>query len=134
MKLLFENWREYLKEAHGVQTTWDDVHIEDVWKIIGRSCKKGRECKTFEPSVLKSKLKHKPSVTLDPERVKGASLAYPLIVVVDRDTGEYQYIMDGNHRFAQAIQLELEEKQLDAEIQVKELYTDEYNQLFGGAE
>ena len=126
MKLLFENWRGYLKEAYGTQTTWDDVHIEDVWNIIGRSCEEGsRECTPFKPSVLKSKLKHKPSVTLDPERVKGASLAYPLIVVVNRDTGEYQYIMDGNHRFAQAIQS-------GAEIQVKELYTDEYNSLFGG--
>ena len=134
MKLLFENWRKYLKEAYGTQTTWDDVHIEDVWNIIGRSCEEGsRECILFKPSVLKSKLKHKPiTKTLDPERVKGASLAYPLIVVVNRDTGEYQYIMDGNHRFAQAIQLE--KKQLDAEIQVKELYTDEYNQLFGGTE
>ena len=37
----------------------------------------------------------------------------------------YQYIMDGNHRFANAIQS-------GAEIQVKELYTDEYNSLFGG--
>ena len=129
MKLLFENWRQYLEEAYGTQTTWDDVHIEDVWKIIGRSCEEGpRECKPYTTDDLYNKLKNKPIVdTLDPERVEYADPKHPLIVVVNRDTEEYQYIMDGNHRFANAIQS-------GAEIQVKELYTDEYNQLFGGAE
>ena len=136
MKLLLENWREYLKEAHGIDstpchginTTWDDVHIDDVFKITGKSCEEEgkRECKSFSPSDLESKLKHKPCVDLDPDRIERAKkgLKHPLIVLVDSDTGEYQHIMDGNHRFAAA-------QKLDAEIKVKELYTDEYNQLFG---
>jgi hypothetical protein len=123
MKLLMENWRKYLKEASGLETTWDDVHIDDVFEIVGSACEDGRECITFKPSDLESKLANKPSVTLDPERVENAELEHPLIVVVDRDTEEYQYIMDGNHRYAKA-------KQLDVEVQVKELYTDEYENLF----
>jgi len=129
MKLLFENWRKYLKEAHGLKTTWDDVHIDAVFEITGRSCDKAsRECKPYTTDALYNKLKNKPIVdTLDPKRVKYADPKHPLIVVVNRDTEEYQYIMDGNHRFANAIQS-------GVEIQVKELYTDEYNQLFGDAE
>ena len=112
-----------MKEASGLETTWDDVHIDDVFEIVGSACEDGRECITFKPSDLESKLANKPSVTLDPERVENAELEHPLIVVVDRDTEEYQYIMDGNHRYAKA-------KQLDVEVQVKELYTDEYENLF----
>jgi hypothetical protein len=128
MKLLFENWRKYLKEAHGLKTTWDDVHIDAVFEMTGRSCEEGKKCIPYTTDDLYNKLKNKPIVdTLDPKRVKYADPKHPLIVVVNRDTEEYQYIMDGNHRFANAIQS-------GAEIQVKELYTDEYNQLFGDAE
>ena len=126
MKLILENWRRYLNEASGLETTWDDVHIDDVFEIVGNTCENGRKCITFKPSDLESKLANKPSVTLDPERVENAELEHPLIVVVDRDTEEYQYIMDGNHRYAKA-------KQLDVEVQVKELYTDEYENLFRSA-
>jgi hypothetical protein len=122
VKLLFENWRKFVNEAHGTDTTWDDVHINDVFEIIGKSCEEGRECKSMPASELRERLKNKPSVGLDPARVAKASLQFPLIVVVDN--GEYQYIMDGNHRFARA---EAE----DAIVQVKELYTEEYNKLFG---
>jgi len=138
MKLLLENWREYLKEAHGIDTTWDNVHIDDVFKITGKSCEEGtRECKSFSPSDLESKLKHKPvRVGLEPESVRRIErakegLEHPLIVLVDSDTGEYQHIMDGNHRFAAATALAKEEEGIEVKIKVKELYTDEYNQLFG---
>jgi len=125
MKLLLENWRQYLNEAHGLDTTWDDVHINDVFEIIGKSCEEGRECKLMPASELRKRLKNKPSVKLDPDRVKKANLDYPLIVVVK--DGEYQYIMDGNHRFARA-------EPKDAIVQVKELDIEEYNKLFVGAE
>ena len=125
MKLLLESWRGYLNEAHGLDTTWDDVHINDVFEIIGKSCEEGRECKSMPASELRKRLKNKPSVKLDPDRVKKANLGYPLIVVVK--DGEYQYIMDGNHRFARA-------EPKDAIVQVKELDFEEYNKLFGGAE
>ena len=125
MKLLFENWREYLKEAHGLDTTWDDVHIDDVFKITGKSCEEGRECIKYTTARLELKLKNKPIVdTLDPDRVKTANPEHPLIVVVNN--GEYQHIMDGNHRFANAVKT-------GKDVKVKELDIEEYNKMFGGA-
>jgi hypothetical protein len=57
MKLLMENWREYLNEAHGLDTTWDNLHIDDVFKITGKSCDEGKECKSYTTELLKSILK-----------------------------------------------------------------------------
>ena len=128
MKLLLENWREYIKEAHGIDTTWDKVHIDDVFKITGKSCGEGKECKKYTTEELK--LKNKPITdTLDPDRVKNANPDYPLIVVVK--DGEYQYVMDGNHRFANAVKTG-EEKGVVQTVKVKELDIEEYNELFGG--
>ena len=132
MKLLLENWREYINENRGLDTTWDDVHIDDVFRLIGKSCKEGRECKSMPASVLSGKIKNKEVLNtvlnnLDPEKLVDANYEFPLIVVVDK--GEYQYIFDGNHRFAAA--LADEELGKDAIVQVKELYTEEYNELFG---
>jgi ParB-like chromosome segregation protein Spo0J len=56
--------------------------------------------------------------------VNKANPEHPLIVVVDG--GEYQYIMDGNHRFANAVKT-------GKDVKVKELDIEEYNKLFGGA-
>ena len=125
MKLIFENWREYIKEAHGLDTTWDNLHINDVFKITGKSCGEGKKCEEYTTEELKSKLKHKPIVdTLDPDRVEKANPDHPLIVVVE--DGEYQYIMDGNHRFANAVEN-------GKDVKVKELDIEEYNKLFRDA-
>ena len=130
MKSLLENWREYIKEAHGIDTTWDKVHIDDVFKITGKSCGEGKECKEYTTEELKLKLKNKPITdTLGPDRVKNANPDYPLIVVVK--DGEYQYVMDGNHRFANAVKTG-EEKGVVQTVKVKELDIEEYNELFGG--
>ncbi len=126
MKLLLENWRKFIKEAHGLDTTWDNLHIDDVFKITGKSCGEGKKCIPHTTEELKLKLKNKPIVdTLDPERVKYANPKHPLIVVVK--DGEYQYIMDGNHRFANAVKT-------GKDLKVKELDIEEYNELFGGSE
>jgi len=125
MKLLLENWRRYIAEAHGLDTTWDNLHIDDVFKITGKSCDEGdgKECKTYTTKKLKDLLKNKPIVDiLDPKRVKYANPEYPLIVVVNN--GEYQYIMDGNHRFANAVKT-------GKDVKVKELDIEEYNEMFG---
>ena len=125
MKLLLENWRRYIAEAHGLDTAWDNLHIDDVFKITGKSCDEGdgKECKTYTTKKLKDLLKSKPVVdTLDPKRVKYANPEYPLIVVVNN--GEYQYIMDGNHRFANAVKT-------GKDVKVKELDIEEYNEMFG---
>jgi len=131
VKLLLENWREYLNEAHGLDTTWDNLHIDDVFKITGKSCDEGKKCIKYTTDDLELKLKNKPIVdTLDPGRVKTANPEHPLIVVVKN--GEYQYIMDGNHRFANAVKTG-EEKGVVQTVKVKELDIEEYNKLFGGA-
>ena len=125
IKLLLENWRKYINEAHGLDTTWDNLHIDDVFKITGKSCGEGKACKKYTTEELKLKLKNKPIVdTLDPDRVTKANPDHPLIVVVK--DGEYQYIMDGNHRFANAVKT-------GKDVKVKELDIEEYNELFGGA-
>ena len=128
MKLLLENWRKHINEAHGLETTWDSVSINDVFEIIGKSCEEGRKCKHMKASTLRNNLKNKPSVKLDPDRVKNANYKFPLIVVVKN--GEYQYILDGNHRLAAALKAEKEGKNVI--VKVKELYNDEYNELFRG--
>jgi hypothetical protein len=125
MKLLLENWRRYIAEAPGLDTIWDNLHIDDVFKITGKSCDEGdgKECKTYTTKKLKDLLKNKPIVDiLDPKRVKYANPEYPLIVVVNN--GEYQYIMDGNHRFANAVKT-------GKDVKVKELDIEEYNEMFG---
>ena len=131
MKLLLENWRQYINEAHGLDTTWDNLHIDDVFKITGKSCDEGKECKTYTTEKLKALLKNKPIVdTLEPGRVEKANPEHPLIVVVKN--GEYQHIMDGNHRFANAVKTGKESGVVQT-VKVKELDIEEYNKLFGGA-
>tara|TARA_B100000989_G_scaffold247982_1_gene195354 strand:+ start:706 stop:1137 length:432 start_codon:yes stop_codon:yes gene_type:complete len=132
MKLLFENWRKYLNEVGGLDTTWNDLHINDLFKITGKSCNEGIECKEMPASELEQKIKDKKSLEnikkhLDPERLETADYSFPLIVIVDN--GEYQYILDGNHRLAVA--LAAEEKGKDAIVKVKELDNDEFEELLG---
>ena len=132
MKLLLENWRKYLNEVGGLDTTWNDVHINDLFKITGKSCNEGRKCKSMPATELEQKIKNKKSLEnirkdLDPERLETADYSFPLIVIVDN--GEYQYILDGNHRLAVA--LAAEEKGKDAIVKVKELDNDEFEKLLG---
>jgi hypothetical protein len=106
-------------------TSWDTgakkVTIQEVWNIIGQGCD-GRECKKYMASELISLLKNK-LPNLDPDRIEKANYKFPLIVVVDDKTKQYQYVMDGNHRLQKAIND-------GAEVKVKEFYTSEYKQLF----
>ena len=116
-----------MNEAHGLDTTWDNLHIDDVFKLIGKGCEEGRECKPLTTTELELKIKNKKSFrnvqkNLDPERVRTANPEHPLIVVVK--DGEYQHIMDGNHRFANAVKT-------GKDVKVKELDIEEYNELFG---
>ena len=127
MKRLLENWRKYLNEVGGLDTSWDNVHIDDVFKIIGKSCNEGRKCKYMPATELEQKIKNKESLenirkNLDPDRTKKANYSFPLIVLVDND--EYQNILDGNHRFAAALAD-------NADVKIKELYNDEFDKLLG---
>ena len=133
MKLIMENWKKFLKEATGIQTTWDPgegkvISLEkDLLNIIGRNCEEGRECIPYKASDLEHRIKtdnpgwRRPE--LEPERVEKASLEYPLVVVVK--DGKYQYILDGNHRLRKALNL-------DMDVKVKEFDLNEYNELFDG--
>jgi hypothetical protein len=116
----------------GLDTTWDNVHINDVFKIIGKSCDEGRECKRMKPTELEQIIKNKKTLhrirkNLEPKRFKNADYGFPLIIVVD--DSEYQYVLDGNHRLAVALAAENTGK--DAIVKVKELYINEYDDLFG---
>ena len=133
MKLILENWKKFLEEATGIQTTWDPgegkiISLEkDLLNIIGRNCEEGYKCITYKASELENKIKtdnpkwSRPN--LEPERIERASLEYPLVVVVK--DGKYQYILDGNHRLRKALNL-------DMDVKVKEFDLNDYNKLFGG--
>ena len=137
MKLILENWKKFLEEATGLKTTWAPgcgkvISLEkDLLNIIGRNCEEGRKCITYKASDLENKLKtdnpgwRRPE--LEPERVKTASLEYPLVVVVK--DGKYQYILDGNHRLQKAL---TSKKEADKYVKVKEFDLNDYNKLFGG--
>ena len=132
-----ENWKKFLEETSGIQTTWDPgcgkvISLEkDLLNIIGRNCEEGYKCITYKASDLENKIKTdnpdwcRPE--LDPERIEGASLEYPLVVVVK--DGKYQYILDGNHRLQRAL---TSKKEADKYVKVKEFDLNEYNELFGG--
>ena len=44
---------------------------------------------------------------IEPDRVSNADITYPIIIVVD-DSGNYKYVLDGNHRANKAIDAGLE--------------------------
>ena len=101
MKLLLENWREYITEDWR-DTSWetDDekVTIGDVVDYLGD--------KTVDINVLELSQQLPSLPTRGAERVAAASLEYPIIVV--KSGGQYRYVLDGNHRLQKAIDEEVE--------------------------
>ena len=129
MKLLLENWREYITEDWR-DTSWetDDekVTIGDVVDYLGD--------KTVDINVLELSQQLPPLPTRGAERVAAANLEYP-IIVVKRD-GQYQYVLDGNHRLQQAIdrpEVEtIKAKILDVSAEAET--HERFKKMFGGAE
>ena len=125
MKLLLENWREYITEDWR-DTSWetDDekVTIGDVVDYLGD--------KTVDINVLELSQQLPSLPTRGAKRVAAASLEYP-IIIVKRD-GQYQYVLDGNHRLQKAIDKEIES------IEAKILDLDDpetperFKKMFGG--
>ena len=111
-----------IKEA-GLDTSWNTgdqvVTIQDV---IGYLDQMGRPVMTISARRLKSMLKRE--LRVQPDRVQLADLRYPLIVVIDRDTGCPTVVLDGNHRLAKGVML-------DADLRIRVLYSDEYDMIFG---
>ena len=127
MKLLFENWRQYITEDWR-DTSWetDDekVTIGEVVDYLGDE--------TVDINVLElSQQLPRSLTTTNPERIASANLDYPIIVV--KSGGQYQSVLDGNHRLQKAIDQEV--KSIKAKI--LDLDDDEtpakFKRMFGGA-
>ena len=126
MMLLLENWRQYLIEDWR-DTSWetDDekVTIGDVVNYLGDE--------TVDINVLELSQQLPSLPTQGAERVAAASLEYP-IIVVKRD-GQYQYVLDGNHRLQKAIDEGIESikaKILDVSAEAKT--PERFKKMFGG--
>ena len=96
MKLLLENWRKFITEDWR-DTSWETdeekVTIGDVVDYLGDE--------TVDVNVLELSQQLPPLPTRGAERVAAASLEYPIIVV--KNKGQYQFVLDGNHRLQKAI-------------------------------
>jgi hypothetical protein len=93
---MFENWREFITEDWR-DTSWetDDekVTIGDVVDYLGGE--------TTDINVLELSQQLPPLPTRGEKRVRDANLEFPIIVV--KNKGQYQFVLDGNHRLQKAI-------------------------------
>lgn len=127
MKLLLENWRQYLKEDWS-DTSWETdgkkITIKDIISYLGND--------TVNLDVLKLSQQLPPLPTRGKDRVAAANLNYPIIVV--KKGGKYQFILDGNHRLQKAI----DQKVKSIKAKVLDLDNpetpEEFKKMFGGAE
>jgi len=127
MKLLFENWRKYITEDWR-DTSWetDDekVTIGEVVDYLGDE--------TVDINVLElSQQLPRSLTTTNPERIASANLDYPIIVI--KSGGQYQSVLDGNHRLQKAIDQGVE----NIKAKILDLTADEtpakFKRMFGGA-
>jgi hypothetical protein len=91
-----------MEYKEGVDSTFThfgkEYYVDDLIALT-----KGEPVKSLEVSRLDWIFDY---TTPDPERVKNASLHYPIIVTKDFVDGKERYIVvDGTHRLARAIQL-----------------------------
>jgi uncharacterized ParB-like nuclease family protein len=127
MKLLLENWRQYVTEDWR-DTSWenndDKVTIEDVLNYL--------EDAVVDIDVLELSQQLPSLPTQGAERVAAANLEFPIIVV--KSGGQYRYVLDGNHRLQKAINQKAESikaKILDLD---NPKTPDVFKKMFGGAE
>ena len=137
MKLLLENWREYITEDWR-DTSWktddDKVTIGDVVDYLDN-----QEIPTVDvaPSdirdqVLKSRNKDRlpvgPGITSQ-KRVDDADLNFPIIIT--KKDGKFTQVLDGNHRLQKAFE---QDKALKAKIlDLDDPETPEvFKRMFGG--
>ena len=136
MKLLLENWRQYIAEDWR-DTSWetDDEKVSLMapklpgWKF--KSVVDYLGDKTDDLNVLELSQQLPPLPTRGAERVAAASLEYPIIVV--KSGGQYRFVLDGNHRLQRAIDEEVE----TIEAKILDLDNPEtpevFKRMFGGA-
>ena len=138
MKLLLENWRKYITEDVS-DTSWetDDEKVSLVrpekpgWWFESVVDYLGDE--TVDINVLElSQQLPRSLTTTNPERIASANLDYPIIVV--KSGGQYQSVLDGNHRLQKAIDQGTE----NIKAKILDLTADEtpakFKRMFGGAE
>ena len=98
MKLLFENWRKFITED------WRDTSWKDDGEIvtIGEVNDYLREVTPVDINVLELSQQLPRSLTTTSQgRIDSANFDYPIIVV--KSGGQYQTVLDGNHRLQKAI-------------------------------
>ena len=129
MKLILENWRKFITEDWR-DTSWetDDekVTIGDVVDYLGNE--------TVDINVLElSQQLPRSLTTTSQERIDSANFDYPIIVV--KSGGQYQTVLDGNHRLQKAIDQRPRVENIKAKI--LDLDDDEtpakFKRMFGGA-
>ena len=103
MKLLLEDWRKYLAEDWR-ETSWTSLDGETV--TIGDVNDYLLKDMTVDINVLELSQQLPELPTREAERVGRASLDHPIIVVKSR--GQYQSVLDGNHRLQKAIDQRVE--------------------------
>ena len=128
MKLILENWRQYLTESWR-DTSWENdegkVTLGEIDDFLGD--------KTIDINVLELSKQIPPLPTRGEERVAAASLEFPIIVV--KKDGKFKYVLDGNHRLQKAINQEVETikaKILDVSAEAET--PERFKKMFGGVE
>ena len=128
MKLLLENWRQYLAEDWR-DTSWetdeDKVTLGEIDDFLGDE--------TIDINVLELSRQIPALPTRGKERVAAASLEFPIIVI--KKDGQFKYVLDGNHRLQKAINQEVETikaKILDVSAEAKT--PERFKKMFGGTE
>ena len=113
MNLLFENWRQYLKEENGLDQVAgvgsDDENFYVKFSIIDLIVK--AQNYPVQDIAIEELLPFLQGRIEDPEetqaRADAASLQYPIIVVAN-ETGKIFSILDGTHRVQKADSVGLE--------------------------
>ena len=128
MKLLLENWRQYLAEDWR-DTSWetdeDKVTLGEIDDFLGDE--------TIDINVLELSRQIPALPTRGKERVAAASLEFPIIVI--KKDGQFKYVLDGNHRLQKAINQEVETikaKILDVSAEAET--PERFKKMFGGTE
>jgi len=136
MKLLLENWREYITEDWRTSATWtakdgEKRTLGDVVDYLGD------ETVDVNVGELIEQLPTLPigggEIDEALDRMSAASLEYPIIIV--KNENRYQFVLDGNHRLGKAYVCGGKDAVIEAKIlDLDNPETPEvFKKMFGGA-
>jgi hypothetical protein len=137
MKLLMENWREYITEDWRTSTTWtaQDGEKRTLGDVVDHL---GDETVDVNIGELIEQLPTLPvgggNIDEALSRMAAASLDYPIIIV--KSAEQYKYVLDGNHRLGKAYVCGGKDSTIKAKILdvSEEAETPErFKRAFGGA-